>query len=161
MKRTMKFVPTALIAGWLAIAVMPVLAQDIVIDSGSDETVISRIPSAEVEDFPVCFDSVTGQLGVCPLEPGLTLLGVYPVGADFTTTEPNSAESAEVECDAGDTAIAPGWATVAGDIRVTFVAAQSGANDNRLRAAYVTGSGSNFQFVLQGKCLDFPPAHQP
>jgi hypothetical protein len=148
-----------LIAGWLTTAAIPILAQDIVIDSGSDETVISRLPNAGVEEEPVCSDTATGRLGNCAPVAGLSLLGVYAVGDVFDTTTPNSSETVDVECDTGDTAIAPGYAITAGDIKVFFIAALVDASDHRIRATYVTGSGSSFQFVLQGKCLDFPPAH--
>lgn len=148
-----------LMAATWSLTVAPVSAQDIVIDSGSDETVISKLPNAGVQEEPVCSDTTTGTLGPCAPAGGLSLLGVYAIGNVFDTTDPSSSETVDIECDAGDTAIAPGYAITQGDIRVFFIAALVDSADHRIRATYVTGSGSNFQFVLQGKCLDFPPAH--
>ncbi|MDX1408243.1 MAG: hypothetical protein R3330_08920, partial [Saprospiraceae bacterium] len=44
---------------------MQLAAQDIVIDSGTDETVISRLPNAPEQWIPSCFDSADGTLGPC------------------------------------------------------------------------------------------------
>lgn len=57
--------------GWICIATAvsvstgPAMAQDIVIDSGSDETVITRLTAAGVQEQPVCSDTTDGTLGTC------------------------------------------------------------------------------------------------
>lgn len=50
----------------ILISVIPIAAaQDIVIDSGTDETVISRLPAAPPQEEPMCSDSADGTLGPC------------------------------------------------------------------------------------------------
>ncbi len=55
----------ALVGLTLSMASPFAAAQDIVIDSGTAETVISRLPAAPAQEEPVCSDSADGTLGSC------------------------------------------------------------------------------------------------
>ncbi|HKJ18827.1 MAG TPA: hypothetical protein VJ984_15840 [Xanthomonadales bacterium] len=59
--------PFALIFALMALALLnnPVSAQDIVIDSGTDDTVIPRLTAAPAQEQLVCSDPADGTLGPC------------------------------------------------------------------------------------------------
>jgi hypothetical protein len=67
MKRAIRYLALLLIT--MATASFSVLADNIVIDSGTDETVVSRLPAAGIEEEFVCSDTATGQLGNCEEPP--------------------------------------------------------------------------------------------
>ena len=68
----------------LALTSFPMLAQDIVIDSGSNETVISRLTAAPAQQQLVCSNAADGTLGPCAgaiSEP--VLITIYKRDASF------------------------------------------------------------------------------
>ncbi|MEM1082197.1 MAG: hypothetical protein AAGH65_11505, partial [Pseudomonadota bacterium] len=80
----------------------PILAQDLVIDSGAEETVISRLPAAPVQEAPVCSDTTDGTLGPC--NSGTGGLSFYETErASFVVPIDGFSGSAEVSCNPGDT----------------------------------------------------------
>lgn len=155
MKKPTTYFSFRLLGAALALSIMPAWAQDIVIDSGTDETVISRLPNAGLEENFVCSDATDGTLGKCQNE----ILGFYSSSAEFQTTEPSNEESANVTCDEGDRALVASYVIGASsDIVVKSIFASS-AIPNNCHSTYRTQAGSSFFFRLQCLCLDFPPEH--
>lgn len=139
----------------LTFALSPAWAQDIVIDSGTDETVISRIPNADLQETFVCADSTDGTLGQCQN----AILGFYSASEEFQTTEPSTDYDVNVFCDDGDKSINASYVIGSlSDIEVRSIF-PSTANPENCHSAYRTGAGDSFFFRLQCLCMDFPPAH--
>ncbi len=59
MKRAIRHIAFTVFLSTIATASFSVYADNIVIDSGTDETVVSRLPDAGQEDEFVCFDTAT------------------------------------------------------------------------------------------------------
>ena len=108
MKRAIRCTALALFFTTMATASISVFADDIVIASGNDDTIISRLPDAGGEDAFLCYDSSTGQLGNCLGHPQ-TILGFYTISHPEFFTASDSGEIVTTACDEGDIAISAGF----------------------------------------------------
>ena len=135
-----------------------ILADPIVIDSGSDETVISRLPNAGVEEEFVCSDTSTGTLGKCQDAPKM-LLGFYKVVTQFPD-DTNSSQRALAQCDEGDYAVGGGVGPIfAGLPNFEIYETKPHRIDTRDWSAVVGPLAAGEDAAVFAICADFSPAH--
>jgi hypothetical protein len=161
MKRSVIHIGIILLVGVMATPSFSVMADDIVIDSGSDETVISRLPDAgEQEDF-VCSDSTTGQLGDCGDVPEL-ILRYYRVfdSITFDATPHPVGVSFSVSCDDGDIAVFAGFSLgQSPDLRI--ISSFINDFDPKTAIASVIGTYEGSRLTVSATCADYAPLYVP
>ncbi len=154
MKGVYSYFALAIITTLLMALPSSAFAQDIVIDSGTDETVISRLPNAGFEEEPVCSDSVDGTLGKC----SGALLGFYKVRVQITVTadEAEFGAAREGNCDAGDFPISVGWFANQGN-RIEGMSLSENAGG--AASVFVRNLSEGSAYGIGINCADFSPAH--
>ena len=119
MRNAMWQITAAFFGMTVALSSLPLSAQDIVIDSGTDETVISRLPAAPAQEDAVCSDSADGTLGPCAsIGAGLAFYETESV--DVRVPQDEDSGAGIVSCEAGDIMMGPARMNISNHASSTF-----------------------------------------